>query len=693
MLARRLALALLRPYRYFAGLVALLVIVLIAIHLDIRQTLSSELDRLTATTNADLGNLRDAYSRSNYANWAGNWADIVERMHGAGVQRIYPQPVAVPLNRDLIYYRFDSPACRAFERSPQDALLVCSLYNPDSRRLHLVLAWHEPQWAVVREGDADPAKGDRISLNLPGVLEGELFVAPQVSYRHRALLDQCRIEWESPETSRKCDSMALAIYRVLPTGLLGAPLPRANGLAIRSEKCPADVAPPCVRAHITISARPPPSSAKVCLQVHDASERLTRSAVVARTCAESRAQPLPGRFLDSSRFPLGSSQLPCEDGVLCLCKKAKIAHDSCIGVADQPLSSASNEITATSLGVALRKVMRVSQSLTPIPPRAASAPFLGVQASEPIAFLVQRVDADDAIDAATPAPMRLILYLIALLAPIVVFGMAKFAVRDTARRERDATRRRLVEQELAHANASAKVALQAANTNLGVLGHEIMSPAQTLLNVLSEFQEQMSGRPWEPLVRESFLDMAEGCVRRMTRAAELVRTGLQMQRRHAELMAKQRPLDLGAFLSRRLELERLDQAMTYTFENVSGNAPVFADRGDLELVIGNVLSNARRFSATLPINVRLDGSPPFWVVSIRNEGPFIEAGQEERIFLPGVSLSPDPAADGLHGYGLFLARMAMSAMGGTISAENASTPATAGVTFKLAFPAAPRVGA
>ena len=235
----------------------------------------------------------------------------------------------------------------------------------------------------------------------------------------------------------------------------------------------------------------------------------------------------------------------------------------------------------------------------------------------------------------------------------------------------------------------AKVALQAANANLGVLGHEIMSPAQTLLSVLSEFQEQMTGRPWEQLVRESFLDMAEGCVLRMTRAAELVRTGLQMQRRHAESMAKQRTVDLISFLSRRLELERQDQALSYKFEEAPGTAPVFADRGDLELVLANVLSNARRFAGVSPIEVRVVATPPFWTVFIRNEGPLIESGQEERIFLPGVSLIPDHAAEGVHGYGLFLVRMAMSAMGGTVSAENAASPATTGVTFRLAFPTAP----
>lgn len=694
---RRLVLGLIRPGWHFGVFVGLVSLVLAAIHVDVRSTIVASRERLVVTSSVRLGNIRDSYTQSNYASWVGGWVDVVDRVQGTGPMRIYQRAVTLPMNRDLLAYPFDSPACRQYDgaRNALDVVLACALYNPDSRRLQLVLVWHEPQWGVVREGDADPARGDRIAIRVPGMIDGEIYSAAQVSFRSRSTLTDCNKEWQSEETTRRCDALPMAIYEVLPNGLLGAPLPGSNGLAFRTTQCPEGVVAPCIKAQVNMLMRPPKNDATVCLRFQDAPDRLERSTVVARTCADGSVAPLPGRFTESSvNFPLGPRNVECRQGALCLCQAPSADDPTCMGVTAGPSEDVRGTRIAGLAASLARAVVAGSTWISATQPGDANAPFLGTRSSTPVAYLVQRIETADIVeDAVPPLTQRLGLYCAALLVPLILFVVAKFAVRNTARRERDVALHRQVEADRDHARAQralADAALQGANASLDVLGHEIMSPAQSLLNVLADFQARVCGKPYETLVKESFLDMAEGYVRRMTRATEHVRQGLQMQRRHAASFAARRPIELGAFLERRFEVEKLDEFLDIRFENLAATGHVVADRGDLEQVIANILSNSRRFASGQPIRIVLEANGPSLCMRVRNEGPVVASGKQEEIFLSGVSLSPPNGDAASHGFGLFVARMAMSAMGGTISVENDPPPATHGVVFTLTFPAAPQ---
>ena len=83
-----------------------------------------------------------------------------------------------------------------------------------------------------------------------------------------------------------------------------------------------------------------------------------------------------------------------------------------------------------------------------------------------------------------------------------------------------------------------------------------------------------------------------------------------------------------------------------------------------------------------PIRVSLESDAQAVGATLHNQGAPIADAALERIFEYGVSESPDSAAHGQRGQGLFVARTYMAKMGGTIAAHNTDT----GVAFTLTLP-------
>jgi signal transduction histidine kinase len=251
------------------------------------------------------------------------------------------------------------------------------------------------------------------------------------------------------------------------------------------------------------------------------------------------------------------------------------------------------------------------------------------------------------------------------------------ASRIAAERERDAA---------VAAQALTETALRGTSTTLAELGHEIISPAESLRHTAAHLRRLGESTPeWRGLLEHSFVGLMDGYIERIVRASERVRLALQMQKRHAERVRDRHRIGLNEFFRARLEAEQLSGALPYELRAAPEEVYVIADQGDLEEVVGNLLSNARRFCNGLPIVVAVTQVPPFARITLRNEGPVVPRGSEDRIFESGVSLSPG-AAHVSSGLGLFLVRAAVSAMQGRVHVENDPEPATNGVTFIIDLP-------
>ena len=112
---------------------------------------------------------------------------------------------------------------------------------------------------------------------------------------------------------------------------------------------------------------------------------------------------------------------------------------------------------------------------------------------------------------------------------------------------------------------------------------------------------------------------------------------------------------------------------------------VRADGAQLERAFANVLENAHRYSAGLPVSVHARRMGAHVVVRVVDQGPGVPAAERERIFEPFYrsSRAPDSRPWPGSGLGLAIARGFVEANGGTISVE--SLPGQ-GTSFVVSLP-------
>jgi signal transduction histidine kinase len=191
---------------------------------------------------------------------------------------------------------------------------------------------------------------------------------------------------------------------------------------------------------------------------------------------------------------------------------------------------------------------------------------------------------------------------------------------------------------------------------LDAIGHEIKSPLQSLL---------------AKIPRESD---ANRDVERMKRAVEAldfatsVETGLQ-----ASMMVN-KFLDIAVYIS---TFTRNTASQGIVYDGPSSDVIAYFDPIALDTVFDHILSNAFRLrNQGSDIAISLKKSISTVQIEIYNEGPCIESGKEDAIFMLGVSSKDE---SGNLGQGLFAARAQMVGMRGSITAENR----TNGVVFIL----------
>jgi len=130
-----------------------------------------------------------------------------------------------------------------------------------------------------------------------------------------------------------------------------------------------------------------------------------------------------------------------------------------------------------------------------------------------------------------------------------------------------------------------------------------------------------------------------------------------------------------------------EAARTGSALNVHAPAPVVGrwDRSRLDQVVTNLVSNAIKYGDCKPIDVVVDGEDDSAVVTIRDRGLGIAAGDHERIFGRFERAASSRHYGGI-GLGLWIVKQIIDALGGTVSVE--SRPGD-GSTFKVVLPRDP----
>jgi signal transduction histidine kinase len=201
------------------------------------------------------------------------------------------------------------------------------------------------------------------------------------------------------------------------------------------------------------------------------------------------------------------------------------------------------------------------------------------------------------------------------------------------------------------------------------VGHEIMSPLQSLL--------ALHGSPEDPGYRY---------LARMQQAIRVLYGNATPSEAFQSSSMALETLDLDSFF-----VDIAENASHIGVDNVRyvpRGVPVAvrADEYALEDVIGHLLKNADRHrSPDTPITLALgteDGMEPGNVsIKVHNIGPPIAPEWLDKIFEYGFSDSTDRGGEGRRGQGLFVAKIYMAKMGGTIRVANEAD----GVSFYLSL--------
>jgi PAS domain S-box-containing protein len=285
----------------------------------------------------------------------------------------------------------------------------------------------------------------------------------------------------------------------------------------------------------------------------------------------------------------------------------------------------------------------------------------------------------------------------AMVAPLVVdrkpFGVITFISAQSGRRyeERDlivATeigRRASLAIENARAYEMARTAVQVRDNFLSIASHELRTPlsALTILTTsLCRAVDQGRLAQLGPTGLAERLQKADRQVRQLTRLVERL---LDVSRLSSQdLLLEPELVDLGELAREvvsRLEDAAADHGVAIQVQ-VTGAVRGLWDRGRLDQVITNLVTNAIKYGGGSPVTVTVNASGPQRArLTVRDQGPGIPSEHQERVFgqferaashsLPGMGL------------GLWLVRRIVTAHGGNVALDSAPGR---GASFTVVLP-------
>jgi PAS domain S-box-containing protein len=241
-------------------------------------------------------------------------------------------------------------------------------------------------------------------------------------------------------------------------------------------------------------------------------------------------------------------------------------------------------------------------------------------------------------------------------------------VTDLTEQKRQAAREAMFAREEA-ARAEAEAANRAKDQFLSMLSHELRNPVGVILNGIEVLEQTDASEPEPVKIREIIRRQAHHLGRLLDDLLDLARVG------QGKVDFEPRPLDLVDVVSTAVEdhrskIERAGISLTVSIPQ--GKIPVEGDRTRLVQAIGNLLDNARKWTATGGrISVSLQQVGETAEMRVRDTGIGIEPQMRERIFdlFWQVQSSPDRSFGGL-GIGLTLVRRLVELHGGTVEASS-----------------------
>jgi signal transduction histidine kinase len=250
---------------------------------------------------------------------------------------------------------------------------------------------------------------------------------------------------------------------------------------------------------------------------------------------------------------------------------------------------------------------------------------------------------------------------------------------------RDLTERRKMEEErlrLAHAEE----AIRLRDEFLSIASHELRTPLTALQLQLDVVRERAS-RLDATVARK-----VERAKKMGDRLARLIDTLLDVSRiATGSLNLNVERSDLGETMREVVERHHESAASAGSELSLIVDGPVWGhwDRLRIEQIATNLVSNALKYGAGQPIELRVAQDAETAVFTVSDRGPGIPDGDRARIFERFERAASTRHYGGM-GLGLYIARQITEAHGGTIAAENRPG---GGACFSVRLPLVSRASA
>jgi signal transduction histidine kinase len=217
---------------------------------------------------------------------------------------------------------------------------------------------------------------------------------------------------------------------------------------------------------------------------------------------------------------------------------------------------------------------------------------------------------------------------------------------------------------------------------LSVASHELNTPMTALRLAL---QSMVNMRSRNELDANALMMRAQMAERQSQRLARLISELLDVTRieRHAITLALQ-PVELGALIQDMIGRYQAELSRTGCVVSLTCQEPVTGrwDPSRVEQVVLNLLSNAAKFGAGKPIEIRVEKVVDCARLTVTDHGIGIDPAQQPLIFQRFARAVPTQHYGGL-GLGLYVCRALVESHGGTIRVE--SQPGQ-GATFIVELP-------
>jgi signal transduction histidine kinase len=217
------------------------------------------------------------------------------------------------------------------------------------------------------------------------------------------------------------------------------------------------------------------------------------------------------------------------------------------------------------------------------------------------------------------------------------------------------------------------------NLLLGMLGHDMRSPLQTLQMTAAYLARLNAG--------EAVSAAAQRLISSGSRVQALVDDLTDFNRANLGLGFPVVPgeVDLQEVCSGEVDLLRAAHPGRTIELEIEGDCHGEWDGRRLQQMLGNLVVNALLYgSAGAPVRVRVDGTAENVLIEVSNSGSLIPAAMVERIFEP-LSRGPETERRNGLGLGLFIVREIAKAHGGRVEARSSAD----GTVFSAWLPRTP----